>query len=375
MKKNLRRVVLLLVVIFTVWSFTACSKEEDKEAGSYSNKYSLNVVTSATSALSNPLVQVAKEKGYFSDYDLSIKETPLETNGVFEALSIGKVDTTYGQLIPPLSYGAQGADVELFAGTISGGMCVITTKEKAEELKDLKNWKGKNIGVIQLSTSEMVTKYVLANKYNYKKGTDINYTLIENYPAIVLAVSKGSIDVGFVSSEYLESALDQGLEYLFPLTEILENYVCCRQTAYKKSFEDNKDAYVAYLKGQIRAYKDLTTDEDGTVKSLVKETGETDDYIRSFVYDYEANANRKYNPDPNYNGTLAVYKTLVDWEYVEDGIELSTFYDLSVYAQALKEIIEEYPQDSFYKDMWTFFEENNNNYPNFKETFAEYIKA
>ncbi|WP_455716422.1 ABC transporter substrate-binding protein [Anaerosporobacter sp.] len=369
MKTFERRVTLLLTVLLTLWSLTACLKEKDKEVSSRSNQYSLNVVTSATSALSNPLVQVAKEKGYFCDYGLSVKETPLEMNGVFEALSIGKVDTTYSQLIPPLSYGAQGADVELYAGTISGGMCVITTKEKAEELEDLKNWKGKNIGVIQLSTSEMVTKYVLGNKYNYKKGTDINYTLIENYPAIVLAVSKGTIDVGFVSSEYLESALDQGLEYLFPLTAVLENYVCCRQTAYKKSFEENRDAYVAYLKGQIRAYKDLTTDEDGTVKSLVKETGETDDYIRTYVYDYEANANRKYNPDPNYNGTLAVYETLLDWEYVEDGIELSTFYDLSVYAQALNEIIKEHPQDTFYKDMWTFFEENNNNYPNFEETF------
>lgn len=362
-----KTMAVLLIEAIVVTCLTGCSSSSQESDA----KYTLNVAKTSSSALTNPLIQIAEEKGYFDEYSIKLDSTTLETSGTFEALSIGKVDTTYGQLIPPLSYGAQGSDVKLFAGTISGGMCVVVKKENAEELKDLKNWKGKKIGVIQLSTSEMVTKYVLGKEYGYKIGTDLNYTLIDNYPNITIGVGKGTVDIGFISTEYLESAQSQGLEYLFPLTHIMKDYVCCRQSAYSKSFEDNKEAYIAYLKGQIRAYKDYKTDEDGTVASLVKATGETEDYIRSFVYDSETNADRTYNPDPNYNGTLAVYNTLLEWDYVEKGTELSEFYDLSVYVQALKEVIEQYPNEQFYKDMWEYFKENNNEYPDFDKTYED----
>ncbi len=365
-KSIVKKSVALVLCAGILVGVTGCG---DKKSASKGESLTLNVANSAASAITNPLNQIASEKGYFDDYNLKLESTTLETNGTFEALSIGKVDTTYSQLIPGLSYGAQGSDVEVYAGTITGGMCVVARKEDEKELKDLKNWKGKNIGVIQLSTSEMVTKYVLGNDYGYKAGEDINYTIIEDYPAISLAVQKGNVDVGFISTQYLDSALDQGLVYLFPLTSIMKDYVCCRQTAYKKSFTDNEKAYVAYLKGQIKAYKDYVEDEDGTSKALSKATGETEEYIKDYIYNEETNANRKYNPDPNYNGTLAVYKTLVEWDYVEKGTDLSEFFDISVYAKALKEVIKESNNDSFYKDMWDYFLSNNNEYPDFDKNY------
>lgn len=368
-----KRLGAFIAVILMMGGLSGCgkSKETASDISKNSEKsYVLNVAKTSSSALTNPLIQLAEEKGYFDEYHLKLKNTTLETSGTFEALSIGKVDTTYGQLIPPLSYGAQGSDVKLFAGTISGGMCVVVRAENEEELKDLKNWKGKNIGVIQLSTSEMVTKYVLGKDYGYKAGEDLQYTLIDGYPNIALAVSKGTIDIGFISSEYLESAESSGLVYLFPLTNLLKDYVCCRQTAYSQSFKDNREAYVAYLKGQIRAYRDYINDEDGTVVSLAKATGETEGYIRNYVYNKETNGNRTYNPDPNYNGTLAVYDTLLEWDYVEKGTELFQFYDLSVYADALKEVIKEFPDESFYGDMWEYFEKNNSEFPDFDKIFS-----
>lgn len=374
--RNHKMLGILIAVILAIGSISGCGKA--KAAGADLSKtgeesYTLNVAKTTTSALTNPLIQLAEQKGYFDEYHVKLKSTTLDTSGTFEALSIGKVDTTYGQLIPPLSYGAQGSDVTLFAGTISGGMCVVVRAEDQEELKDLKNWKGKNIGVIQLSTSEMVTKYVLGKDYGYKAGEDLEYTLIDGYPNIALAVSKGTVDIGFISSEYVESAISAGLVYLFPLTNLLEDYVCCRQTAYSQSFDDNREAYIAYLKGQIRAYKDYIKDEDGTVTSLVQATGETEDYIKNYIYNKETNGNRSYNPDPNYNGTLAVYDTLLEWDYVEKGTELSEFYDLSVYAEALKAVIEEFPDDTFFKDMWEYFKKNNSEYPDFDKIYGSYL--
>lgn len=371
-----RLTVMTLASAVILGALSGCGSNSSTDAGSATASgeeagYTLNLAKTTDAGLTNPLIQIAQENGYYDEYNLTLENTTLELNGTFEALSIGKVDTTYGQLIPGLSYGAQGSDVTLFAGTLSGGMCVITKEENASELSDLSNWKDHSIGVIQLSTSEMVTKYVLGNEYGYTIGNDLTYTLIDNYPDIVTAVAKGNVDIGFISSEYLESATDIGLTYLMPLADIYPDYVCCRQTAYSKSLEENRDAFVAYLKGQIRAYKDLNTNQEESLEALVEISGESEDYVNNYVFDKEANAKRTYNPDPNYNGTLAVYETLVEWDYVEDGTDLSEFYDLSIYAEALQQVIEENPDDSFYQDMWTYFLTNNSDYPEFGSLYTE----
>lgn len=373
MKKLLKKgIVVVLSISMAALAMTGCADKQSENGASGEKGYTLDVAITSNAALVNPLIQLAEEKGYFEEENLALNKTTLEltNSALFDALSIGKIDTNFTQLIPPLSYGAKHADVKLFAGTVSGGMVVVAKKENVEELKDLNNWKGKRIGVIELSTSEMVSKYVLENEYGYDINAELEYKLIDSYPNIVTSVAKENVDIGFIGSQYIETAYATGLEILFPLTSLQDDYVCCRQTAYSKAFEEDREAFVAYLKGQIRAYKDYRENEDDTVASLAKSTGETEDYIRARVYDEDTNADTTYNPDPNYNGTLAVYDTLLKWNYVEEGTDLSEFYDLSVYADALKEVIEENPEDSFYKEMWQYFIEHNNEYPDFENTFS-----
>lgn len=364
-----RSAAALLTVSVVMGGLTGCGKSV---SGAADTGYQLNIAITSDAALQNPLIQLAEEKGYFKDNNLSISKTTLElaNSGLFDALSIGKIDTNFTQLIPPLSYGAKHADVTLFAGTVSGGMYITARADEAQDLSDLSNWKGKKIGVIELSTSEMVSKYVLEHEYGYNIADDLEYVLIDNYPDIIIAVQKGNVDIGFIGNQYVETAQAANLEILFPLTSLQADYVCCRQTAYSKSLEENRDAFVAYLKGQILAYKDYCEDESGTVGLLAKATGETEDYIYSRVYDEETNGDTTYNPDPNYNGTLAVYDTLLEWDYIEDGTALSDFYDLTIYTDALKEVIEEHPDDTFYQQMWTYFVEHNNQYPDFESKFT-----
>lgn len=329
-----------------------------------SDYLSFNIAVTANKVV-NPLIQIAEEKGYFTAYNFKPNYITLEMIGTPEALVAGKLDAAYEQIIPPISYGAQGANVTIFAGTLSGGMETICRKEDAEKLKDLANWKDKTIGVIHLSTSEMVSKAALGRNYGYKIGDDLQYRLIDGYPAITTSVAKGNIDIGFIASEYLEAARSLGLARLFPLTHLEKDFVCCRQYAYGPSFENNKDAYKAYLKGQIRAYKDYVTNPEESIQSLARLTGEDIDYIRDYIYDKESNGNRSYNPDPNYNGVLSIYEILTGWNYIETTAKLNEFFNIDVYASALKEVIQEFPNEQFYKNMWKYFLENDNKYPDF----------
>ena len=369
MKRN-RYIAGLLIVLLTGTSLVGCGNKvagADREEGTYT----LNLGASGDAALNNPLVQLADEKGYFAENNLKISQTKLENSGavMYDALSVGKIDAAYAQVVPPVSYGAQGYDVTLIGGVLSGGMVCVTLPDKYDELKDISNWKGHSIGVVQMSTSELTTRNALKD-YGLT-ADDVTYVMIEDYSSIALSTAKGNVDIGFISSNYVDQALEAGCVVLTTLYDIKKDYVCCRQSAYTKNLEQNRDAYVHYLEGQIRAYKDIKTDEAGTIQSLAKATGESEDYIYTYIYDVEGSAHRTYNPDPNYNGVQGLYDIVLEQKYVESDRTLDQFYDISLYADALKKIISDNPDDGFYLEMKDYFLENNNQYPSFDTKFGE----
>lgn len=371
---------IVLTVAFATIGMTGCSSSQqansqsqgESQTDGVTQTYTLNLGSSGDAALAMPLVQLAEEKGYFSEKGLTINSTKLENTGavMYDALSVGRIDTAYAQVVPPISYGAQGYDVTLIAGVLSGGMVAVAKAENYDELKDVSNWGGHSIGVIQMSTSELTTRRALQS-YGIDVANDIKYVMIEDYSSISLGVQKGNIDIGFIGSTYVESAEAQGLKVLTTLYDIKKDYVCCRQSAYTKNLEENRQAYVIYLEGQIQAYKDINTDRESTIESLSKATGETEQYIEDYMYDEEASANRTYNPDPNYNGVQDLYSSMLELGYVESDLTLDQFYDLSVYADALKEVIAENPDDTFYTDMKDYFLANNDQYPDFENIYGE----
>lgn len=371
-------IATVLVTTLTVTSLIGCgnSKETTSKTKGQSNKaskeasYTLNIGASGDSALNNPLVQLADEKGYFADKNLTISQTKLENPGavMYDALSVGKIDAAYAQVVPPISYGAQGYDVTLIGGVLSGGMVCVCLPKNYEKLKNLENWKGHSIGVIQMSTSELTTRNALKERgFN---DNDVKYVMIDDYSSSALSTAKGNVDIGFIASNYVDQAIEAGCVVLTTLYDIKKDYVCCRQSAYSKNLAENREAYVAYLEGQIKAYKDISIDKDGTIASLSKATGETEDYINTYIYDEEGSAHRTYNPDPNYNGVQDLYDIMLEQKYVESNLTLDKFYDISVYAEALKNVISEAPDDEFYQNMKKYFKENNNKYPDFEKKFG-----
>ncbi len=347
-----------LLLLFCV--FLSCNKKSAGKA-----EYKLVQGKQTTSTFISPLVQIADEKGFFSEYSLDVETQLVDRSGSFEAVSAGKLDFLTFELVPHLSYGAQGADEILFGGTLTGGMAVMANKNVAEEVKDIRNWKGKTIGVKLLSTSELVSKYVLREEYGFKIDDEVKYKFYNENEPLIAAVSKGSVDIAFVSSSFVDSAISQGVVYLFPEVDLQKDYVCCRQVANGSCFNSNKEAFKRLLKGEIRAYKIYKENEKEAVDSIARATHQDEDFVRRTYYSPETSQGAIYNPDPNFNGVLGDYQILLDWDYVPRGVELADFYNISVYADALSEVIAEFPNEQFYKDMWGYFLENNNKHPEF----------
>jgi NitT/TauT family transport system substrate-binding protein len=312
-----------------------------------------------TDPIGNPLAAIAREKHYFEEEGINANFVVLSSGGI-EALSLGKADLYLFTIIPPLSYAAQGSDIKVIGGTASGGNYVITKPENIEKYAKLEDWRGVRLGTVRLSTSEMVSRYALG-PLGVDLGSEVTFVEIDTYPNIIEAVRKGQVDIGFVSANYRQSAFDLGLQILFPMTEMYDNYVCCRETANGKSLANKRDLFVKFHQAQIRAYKDFKEKQEESIAILAKLSSQEPDYVRNVIFNVDTNGHRVFNPDPDLKRVTAVYETLKASKYIQppEGFNASDIVDYTVYADALQNILSRFPNDPVYQKLYEEFKANN----------------
>ena len=360
--KKIIRSFEVAVIMFVLFTASGCKEKT-------SAKYTLSVGRLTNTVFIDPIIDTAKEEKFFDKYGLSVNFVGLPKSSMLNSVAVGKLDASYISVLYNLNLGAQGEDVVLFAGTMTGGQGVLAYKKVAEEVRDTKNWKDKTIAGTVNGTGEMVIKAFLNKNYGYVLDKDFKYKSFDAEPDIIAASSKGTTDIIIVSNNFVDAAIQQGYVYLFPLTDLEDDFVCCRQMANGTNFKNNHDAYLAWLKACLDAYKIYKTEPEKVVALLEKGSGQTKDWLYGFFYDLDKNQRRFYSPDPNYNCVKLYYDTMIQLGYIETERELSDFFDISLYAQALRETIAENPDEQLYKDLWTYFVAHNDQYPNFKQDY------
>jgi NitT/TauT family transport system substrate-binding protein len=350
-----------MILVLAVSFLASCSKKTVAEGAGGKAPLPFTILYSSN-VIGIPISTIAKEQGYYEEEGLK-PEYIILNSGAIESLSIGKADVNSETLIPPLSYIAQKSDLKVIGGAKAGGSLIITKPENAAKYASLANWKGTRLGTVRLSTSEMASRYALGklgfNMDANDPKQDITFVEIESYPNIIEGVRKGQIDIGFINFEYQIAARDLGLHILFPMTDMYPNYVCCRQTAYSKALESKREAFVAYLRAQIRAYKDFVEQPDAIVTLLARASSQEEDYVRSLLYNTEWNGGRTYHPDPDSKRIQEVWETLLRYNYIPEGVDFADAVDCTVYRDALKEILARYPEDPLYQQMARDFGVNN----------------
>jgi len=213
---------------------------------------------------------IAKEKGYFEQEGLDVQLFLFTNSGEgMNAITSGKLDAGTFGTAPPLLFISKGVDITIFGGQMSEGHGLVAKPEKAEQFKDLKNYKGKTIATVRLQTGDVVFRGGLHHAgIDWKK--DVTIKELDSPGAVLEAVKKGSVDAGILWPPFLTLAEEQGLKVALRSGDVLPNHTCCRQVALTTKLKADEADYVKFERALIRAHAFYKAYPDETVEITSK---------------------------------------------------------------------------------------------------------
>lgn len=311
--------------------------------------------------LKSSLVYIATEKGFDIEEGVDIELVNVSKSA--DALTSiitekDEIDLWGMQIMPTCTFIGNGADLVIFGGNAAEGGAMIATKGTAQQYRDdLNNLKGKTVLGIRGETGilAMMAKLV-------EMGFDVNNDITIRWadaPSVLEGVAKGEGDVGFLPIEYTYFGDDVNAEVVYELGEVAENYICCRMTTSRKILEEKRDALVNVIKAEIRAYQFMQENKEETVEILAAYSGQDADYVEQNVYDVRIS----FSPDPYADAVAPFYNVLGLMKFFENegaaSINIMDHVDVSLYKQALDEIMAEYPNDPVYMQLLEVYNRQN----------------
>ena len=301
------------------------------------------------------LTFVAKEEGFFAEQglDVQLSQFPNSADG-YNALIAGKLDVIAMGSTAPAVYIDKGIDLRYIGGLMGEGAAVIAQPERAEELSDIKNFGGKTIATVRMSTGDVVFKSALHDAgIDWQKDVTIQEL---KSPSIVLdAVKTGKVDAGIVWLPYQQVAEAQGLTIVQYSDSFYPGHPCCRFVATSESLDEDRDTYVKFEKALIKAYDYIKTDPDESVADVQKDV----DFDKTVIYDSIFSEHFNFSPDPNKKAIEQWWVMMNTIGYLNSDEDIESHIDVSVYKQALDELLAEDPDNENYKKLLEFYKEND----------------
>ena len=359
------------------------SSESVSEEETQSQDYGTLYVSFPTGNIRMAMDILALEKGYFEEEGVTVE--PLNITGQDALTAInnggGQLDLLTVGFVADLQAIGSGYDLQIIAGTAVEGGAIIAKEGSASAYQDddtILNTEAvlsAQLGLVRNEAAWVITRQYLLDSGVSEEDIEAiedessgNISYYQDQLEVAQAISKGEIDLGFLPMEYaLLYADSYGLELVTEAGDLQENYVCCRVVTSSAVIESKYDALVAYLKAKIRAfeyYKQGETDEsirEDIVNTVAAYSGKEVDYVETYLYDGVT----VYDTDPNTAGVISYVEAAVNSGLLDSSAtDFSTYditqnIDVSVYEQAINDLVQTYADDSFFAELLEQFEADN----------------
>lgn len=326
---------------------------------------------------------LAQQLGYFTEEGVTVEEVNLGGMDALTAINTpdGNLDLLTTGFVADLQAIGSGYDLTVIGGTAVEGGAIITKQGNADQYRnadtilDFEAVENAKLGLQRNEAAWVITRqYLLDNgvaeediaKIEDEANGNISY--YADQTAVAQAIQKDEVQLAFLPLEYALLYADAyGLEVVAKAGDLQENYVCCREVTSKARLSEKKDAFVAYEKARIRAfayYKQGETDDtvrQDVVGIVSSWSGKETDYVDTYLY----GGVTKYATDPNTAGIVKYVEAANNSGLLQSaGIDFATYdikqnVDASVYGEAITELAEAAPDNSFYASLLEQFNADN----------------
>ncbi|MDR1916022.1 MAG: ABC transporter substrate-binding protein [Synergistaceae bacterium] len=357
MKKNIS---IIAVALLTLLVSAGCSWSAVEKGTPEKTSFALGHLNSTAHLLGF----VAAEEGFFKEEGLTVTLTQFASAGeLIAGLEGGKLDAAFVGSVPTITNQAAGHDVTIFGGAMTNGHgYVIKSDLVPDGFKegDITVLKGRNVASVKNSVQDYEL-LVLLKKAGIEigKGADkTNVVYFESQKDAYNALSSNEIDAVSVYSPYASVAKSAGHTVVYYCNEIEEfkDQPCCRQIALTSALAKNPNAYIAFERALIKAYKFSQEDRKKTIDDVAKYITIDKSQIEYEVYGGHA----KSVPDPDKKGTVALQHGVVEFGYTSGvDYDISKLYNTDIYKTALEQLIADNPDDSVYASLKAHFASAN----------------
>lgn len=305
------------------------------------------------------LAFVAQEEGYFKEEGLNVTLTQFSSAAeLATGLESGKLDVAFIGSVPSITFQSQGHDLTIFGGAMTNGHGYVIKPEYTDGLSDwdISILKGRNVASVKNSVQDAELQILLENAdIEIGDGADqVNIVYFDSQKDAYNALQNASIDAASVYSPYASLAEGSGYSIVYRCSEeeALQNQPCCRQVAATSALAKSPNSYNAFERALIKAYKFTQENEDKTIQDIKVYIDIDEDYIRTEVYGgYGTSV-----PDPDKQGTVDLKNAIVELGYTDD-YDIEPLYNTTIYENALTSLLEEFPNDSIYKELQEHFDQ------------------
>lgn len=295
MKNNVMKWVmipfLILVLVLSACSSGTTTQDQNQDTGSNNGNSGsaedplapLNkpakVVIAEDGSASGAGFYIAKEKGYFADYNIEVEFATFgNSDEMLPAVAAGEVDVAGG--ISSASFFnsiAQGIDVRFIADkghNIKGNsyFTFVIRKDLQDEIKSYEDFKGKKIAV---STKNAVDDYIFQQMLEHAGLTrdDVEFVLMSDFGNMMAALGNKQIDAALQIEPLIAQGIANDIHVRFgDATDYAPKAQIAMVLGSPKFLGERREVakrfMAAYLKG-VRDYND----------AFVKETGNKDEII------------------------------------------------------------------------------------------------
>lgn len=299
---------------------------------------------------------IAEEKGLFKKEGLEVELVPFSNSSdALNAINAGKIDigTSFGTA-GPMTFITKGTDFTLFGGQLSGGHPIVTTKENANKLKTIQDYKGKKVASPRIYTPDVVWRSAMFNA-NIDIKKDLQLIEMKKPSEVIEAVKAGKADVGIATISVYTQAKEAGLEIVGWSNDLWPEHVCCRLVANTSFVNENNDAVKAYLRALVQAQKIFEEDPNYGVQVNVK-------YLKideQMAKDLTLEPHQIYEIDPKKNQMVEMFKMMNEIGYIQSDIDIEKHINTDLYKQTIDELSKENVDSDFYKKLQKIHTENN----------------